>query len=79
MSGCLTQVRAFLHILPTVIGYSPMMGGCGFLNIPGDGPLSIMAAGITIHIMDPCGFRITIGALVGLRGEDQATITDGLP
>jgi hypothetical protein len=65
MSGCLTQARDFLLIPPTVTGYSPMMVGCGFLNIHGVGRLFTMAGGTPILITDRCGSLITTGARDG--------------
>ena len=61
-----------------VTGYTPIKGGHGSLIIPGDGRLFIMAAGILIRITGLSGFPTVNGDRVGLPGEDQEDITDGL-
>jgi len=77
MSGYPMQDPGLLLMRLTVIGYSQIWDGHGFLIIHGDGRLFTMVAGTSILFTDQCGFPITNGARVGSPGEDQQIITAG--
>lgn len=70
-------MQVFARMPPTDIGCTAMQAGPGFQIIPGDGPLSIMAAGFMKMVMAGCGCRVTNGRRPGLAGEEVPMCTDG--